>query len=221
MPRKIGQTACHFQGIYTQENICRSISLKNNNGNVWIQLRKKKQNKNKNLIREENMVSASRQAWLTADYIHTGWSPFGLLTSKSNGVQRKPTNDVRTRICWRMRDEWEPPSYDRWYFGQRIVILTRIESSDDEEKTTTATQKYFGLPLRFCDCFSVEGFRSKLRCTCPFEFVPLETLDHLLLSNVNEFKKKKQIVSIATAKEQVNRFDCQTWLAEKCRYPLE
>ena len=195
MPRKIGQTACHFQGIYTQENICRSISLKNNNGNVWIQLRKKKKTKqNKNLIREENMVSASRQAWLTADYIHTGWSPFGLLTSKSNGVQRKPTNDVRTRICWRMRDEWEPPSYDRWYFGQRIVILTRIESSDDEEKTTTATQKYFGLPLRFCDCFSVEGFRSKLRCTCPSEFVPLETLDHLLLSNVNEFKKKKQIV---------------------------
>jgi hypothetical protein len=152
------------------------------------------------------MVSASRQAWLTADYIHTGWSPLGLLTSKSNGVQRNVahththTNQNQqmtfiTRVCWRMRDGWEPPSYDRWYFGQRIVILTRIESS--EEKTTTAaaaTQKYFRvLPLRFCDCFSVEGFRSKLRCTCPFEYVPLETFDHLLFLYQTR-KKNKQIV---------------------------
>lgn len=105
----------------------------------------------KNRIREENMVSASRQAWLTADYIHTGWSPLGLLTSKSNGVQRNVahththTNQNQqmtfiTRVCWRMRDGWEPPSYDRWYFGQRIVILTRIESS--EEKTTTRQQQH-------------------------------------------------------------------------------
>lgn len=69
---------------------------------------------------------------------------------------------------------------DRWWLGDGPYRYLHTRSTR-QRKEIKSEIVFFFLPLRLCDCFSVEVSRNKLRCICPFEFVPPGRLDLLLL----------------------------------------
>ncbi len=138
--------------------------------------------------------------------IYTPVGPhLGLLTSKSNGVQRnvahthtdKNQNQQMTSVQ-EFVDGW---GTDESHHHMTDGILASVSlywhvlrvARKRQQHDSSSTEIFSVLPLRFCDCFSVEGFRSKLRCTCPFEYVPLETLDHLLFLYQTKEKKTNKL----------------------------